>query len=222
MGQLYIIGTPIGNLEDITLRALRVLGEVDLVYCEDTRRTIKLLNHYKIQKTLRSCPYFKERSRAQEIVRELDQGKKIAFASDAGVPAVSDPGSILVAEARAAGHCVEVIGGVSALTYFLAGLGEDLEVFRFVGFLPARSQQRKVFLGTVVEPTIFYEGPHRLEATLRLWGEQEPGRKIALGKELSKISERFFVGSIEEVISEIKSYKGEWVGCLWPKVSEAK
>jgi 16S rRNA (cytidine1402-2'-O)-methyltransferase len=216
--RFFIVGTPIGNLGDMSLRALNILKEVAVIYCEDTRRTIKLLNHYEIKKPLKSCPYFKERSQVEPILNELKAGRSVAYVSDAGMPGLSDPGEILVDEVRAAGFKVEVIGGVSSLTNFIAGIGEELESFRFIGFLPPRRKDRaKVFSDGVQEPTIFFESPHRIESTLEILQETKPSSKLAFAKEMTKINETFFKGSPEEVVKSITSFKGEWVGCLFPE-----
>lgn len=214
--KFYLVTTPIGNLEDITLRALRVLREVDIIFCEDTRRSIKLLNHYDIHKPLKSCPYYKERSGLELILKELSQGKSLAYVSDAGVPGISDPGAILVRGVRKAGFPVEVIGGVSAITNFIAGLGEELEDFHFVGFLPEKIGRRKTFLEKSADQNLlFFESTHRIQKTLELMKEVFPERNLNLGKELTKISEAYFEGRPAELLEEIPSWKGEWVGLWW-------
>lgn len=214
--QFYIVGTPIGNLEEITLRALRILKEVDLIYCEDTRRTLKLLNHFEIKKSLKSVPYFKERASSKDLIEELQAGKTLAYVSDAGMPNVSDPGAILVSAARQAGFKVEVIGGVSAMTSFLAGLGHELESFCFVGFLPAKKTQRQKLLEKESQrPILFFESTHRIQSTLELIRGLYPGRRVCLGKELSKLSEAFFEGTASELLAKVPSWKGEWVGLVF-------
>jgi 16S rRNA (cytidine1402-2'-O)-methyltransferase len=213
----FVVGTPIGNLQDITLRALEILRSVDIIFCEDTRRSIKLLNHFEIKKTLKSCPYFKERAGAVEIIRALSDGKSVAYISDAGMPALSDPGALLVGDIRKAGFTVEIIGGVSALSHFLAGIGEELSHFIFYGFLPPRLKDRQELIQKNWDyPVIFFESPHRIGSTLELLVAQRPGWRLHLGKELSKISEKFFSGSPEEVMKKLGSTKGEWIGCWVP------
>jgi len=213
--RFFVVGTPIGNLGDMTFRAVDILKSVDLIFCEDTRHSLKLLNHYEIKKPLRSCPYFKERQVSGDLVEALGEGKKIAYLTDAGTPNLSDPGATLVKEVRKAGFAVEVVGGVSALTYFMAGLGEDLESFTFMGFLPAKSVQRvRLIQAGVGVPTVFFESPHRIEATLKIFEKERPQTRLILAKELSKISERFFAGTAVELLKNIPSWKGEWVG-LW-------
>ena len=215
---LYIVGTPIGNLDDMTLRGLSTLKLVDVIYCEDTRRSLKLLNHFEIRKPLKSAPYFRERDAAEKIIAHLAGGESVALITDAGMPGVSDPGSLVVGAVRKAGYKVEIIGGVSALTHFIAGLGRPLESFSFIGFLPPRTKDReKIFKDGIHQPLIFFESPHRIQSTLELLAEIEPNLQMSLGKELSKISEAFFDGTASEVLKQIRSTKGEWVGCLWPK-----
>ena len=213
----YVVGTPIGNLGEITLRALEVLKTVDVVFCEDTRRTIKLLNAYEIKKPLKSAPYFKENRASEDILQHLESGQSVAFVSDAGMPGLSDPGAIVVREVRSKGFKVEVIGGVSSLTSFIAGLGVELESFRFIGFLPPRLKDREVWLSkSIDEAVIFFESPHRIESTLDLLVERAAHCQLALAKEISKISEAFYRGTPEEVKKRITSFKGEWIGCLMP------
>lgn len=141
--RFFVVATPIGNLGDITLRAIETFKNVDLIFCEDTRRTAKLMNHLGIQTPLRSAPYFKEQKESDSMLRLLAEGKSIALVTDAGTPGLSDPGSIFVKKARDAGYPVEVVAGVSALTHFLAGLGYELSEFHFCGFLPAKTNQKK-------------------------------------------------------------------------------
>lgn len=216
-GVFYIIGTPIGNLSDLSFRALEVLKSVDVLFCEDTRRTLKLLNAYEIRKPLKSCPHFKEKENAQSIVERLQSGEHVGLVTDAGMPGLSDPGSHIVGLVRKAGLKVEIIDGPSALTHFIAGLGENLNEFKFIGFLPAREKDRRdSFSRPVQEPIIFFESPHRIESTLRILSEISPQRRISLGKEFTKISEAFFNGTPDELLNLIRSFKGEWVGCLWP------
>lgn len=217
-GTLFIVGTPIGNLEDITLRALRILKEVDVIYCEDTRRTLKLLNHFEIRKPLKSAPYFKEREAAAKIEEHLSRGESVALVSDAGMPGISDPGSLVIHAIREKKYAIEIIGGVSSLTHFICGAGASLEKFRFVGFLPPRVKDRESFFsGDSSEPVIFFESPHRIESTIEILARLFPERRLTLGKEFTKISEAFFFGRTSEIRKQISSTKGEWVGCLWPE-----
>lgn len=216
-GTFYVVGTPIGNLGEVSLRALEVLKSVDVIFCEDTRHSLKLLNHFQISKPLKSAPYFKENAAADTVLALLRSGQSAAFISDAGMPGVSDPGAKLVGAVRNAGLKIEVIGGVSSLTSFIGGLGRELESFRFIGFLPPRLQdRRKIFMASISEPMIFLESPHRIETTIDLLIELQANAELALAKELSKISESFYIGKPDEVKKSIKSFKGEWIGCLFP------
>ena len=220
-GCLYIIGTPIGNLQDVTLRAIETLKSIDVLFCEDTRRTIKLLNAFEIKKPLKSCPHFREYSQIAPVLERLKAGEKVGYASDAGMPGLCDPGEKLVKAARDEGFRVEIIGGVSALSYFLAGLGCELSTFRFIGFLPARTADRqKLFRQDAHEPTVFFESPHRLQTTLETAAGLVPNRRFILAKELSKISEGFFEGTPAELLKTVKSFKGEWIGCFFPEIPE--
>ena len=213
-----MIGTPVGHLGDITLRALAVLRkEVEIIFCEDTRRTVKLLNAYEIKKPLRSCPAFREKKMVVDILDCLAKEQKIAYVSDAGIPNLNDPGAELVRSAREAGYRVDVVGGVKALTYFIAGLGVAMTTFRFVGFLPPRRKDReKLFNMDILEPVIFFESPHRLDSTLELLIHQKPDFRVIFAKELSKINEAFFLGKPEDIKKQIQSFRGEWIGCIFP------
>ncbi|MES2221131.1 MAG: 16S rRNA (cytidine(1402)-2'-O)-methyltransferase [Acidobacteriota bacterium] len=200
---LYIVATPIGNLEDITLRALRVLRSVDRVACEDTRQTQKLLSHFGIAVPTMSCHAHNERQRAHELVAELKGGARIAFVSDAGMPGISDPGEFLVAQAVAAGIPVIPIPGASAVVSALAASGLDTTSFRFVGFPPPRSGERRSFFETLRSERatlIFYEAPHRVVESLRdaiqVFG---PTRRGVLAREITKIHEEFLRGTLQEL-----------------------
>jgi 16S rRNA (cytidine1402-2'-O)-methyltransferase len=216
-GTLYIVGTPIGNLKEISLRALEILKSVDVIYCEDTRHSLKLLNHFEIRKPLKSCPQFKEKKSIEELLGRLRGGENIAFISDAGMPGICDPGEYLVRAARDANQRIEIIGGVSALTSFLAGVGVEIESFTFIGFLPPRViDRKKIFEAGFLQPTVFFESPHRIESTLELLKESYASQRLILAKELSKISETFFEGTADELLTAIKSFKGEWIGMALP------
>ena len=215
--QFYLVGTPIGNLGDISFRAIETLKSVDLIFCEDTRRSQKLLNHYEIKKKLISAPYFRERSSVGLVEEILRSGQRAAYITDAGMPGLSDPGAILLGEIRKLGYRVEVIGGPSALTNFIGLLGVELESFEFVGFLPAKRAQRERFFSESLRiPKIFFESPHRLESSLMIIQEKKPLSKLCLAKELTKISEKFYEGSAAILLKSIESWKGEWVGLIWP------
>jgi 16S rRNA (cytidine1402-2'-O)-methyltransferase len=200
---LYIVATPIGNLEDITLRALRVLRSVDRVACEDTRQTQKLLSHFGIAVPTVSCHAHNERQRAEELIAELEGGARIALVSDAGMPGISDPGEYLVAAAVAAGIPVIPIPGASAMVSALAASGLDTTSFLFVGFPPPRTGERRSFfetLRTEHATLIFYEAPHRVVESLRdamqIFGV---ARQAVLAREITKIHEEFLRGTLQEL-----------------------
>jgi 16S rRNA (cytidine1402-2'-O)-methyltransferase len=207
-GILYIVATPIGNLEDITFRAVRVLREVDVVAAEDTRHTQILLNHHKIHTPLTSYHEHNEKAKAQELVARLVQGQNIALVSDAGTPVISDPGFRLVVQAIRAGVRIIPIPGASALTAVLSAGGLPTDKFVFEGFLPARRMQRRERLQTLRDETrtlIFYEAPHRLKETLDDIGELLGNREVVLAREVSKIHEEFLRGPVSELVRALGS-----------------
>jgi 16S rRNA (cytidine1402-2'-O)-methyltransferase len=206
-GILYIVATPIGNLEDITLRALRVLKEVDVIAAEDTRHTQILLNHYAIQTPLTSYHEHNERTKAEALVKRLLQGEDIALVSDAGTPSISDPGFRLVVQAVHAGIQIIPLPGASALTAVLSASGLPTDRVVFEGFLPAKKKQRREKLQTLrdeVRTLVFYEAPHRLTETLddvhELWGDRE----AVLAREVSKVHEEFLRGRVSELIRVLR------------------
>lgn len=213
---LYLVATPIGNLEDITLRALRVLKEVDLVACEDTRQTQKLLNHYGI--TTRTISYHEhnEMTRAAELIVDLEQGTRIAMVSDAGMPGISDPGFRLIT--LAIRHHVPVIP-IPGATAFLAALvasGLPTDSFRFSGFLPAKAGQRRSLLESIKDSPrtqVFYEAPHRLLETVKDIVETlGPDRHVVIAREVTKVHEEFLRGRASEILENLQSreeIKGE-------------
>ena len=215
-GVLYLVATPIGNLEDITLRALRTLRECDLVAAEDTRHTGQLLKHFGISKPLLSYFQFNEAKRGEEIIDRLRRGEKVALVTDAGSPGISDPGERVVRAALAAGHRVEPVPGPSALVAALTASGLPAEEFHFVGFLPHKSGQRRKRLeelksmpGTLV----LYESPYRIE---KLLGELQavfPNLPVVLARELTKKFEEFLRGTPAELqeLLRTRSVKGEFV-----------
>lgn len=213
---LYLVATPIGNLEDITLRALRTLKEVDLIACEDTRQTQKLLNHYGITTATTSYHEHNESARAAELVEELAHGKRIAIVTDAGMPGISDPGFRLICLAIQRGIPVVPIPGASAFLAALAAGGLPTDSFRFNGFLPARRGQRRQILEGILNSSlteVFYEAPHRLqeamEDVVELLG---PQRQIVIAREITKIYEEFLRGKAGTVLESIKTrdqIKGE-------------
>jgi 16S rRNA (cytidine1402-2'-O)-methyltransferase len=200
---LYVVATPIGNLEDITLRALRVLRNVDRIACEDTRQTRKLLSHFGVETPTISCHAHNERERAEELIGELKDGARIAVVSDAGMPGISDPGAHLVSQAIAAGVPVIPIPGASAAIAALAASDLDTTSFRFVGFPPARSGERRNFFEALRDEQatlVFYEAPHRILEALRdaasILGRE---RKAVLAREITKIHEEFLRGTLDEL-----------------------
>jgi 16S rRNA (cytidine1402-2'-O)-methyltransferase len=207
-GILYIVATPIGNLEDITFRALRVLGEVDVIAAEDTRHTQILLSHHDIHTPLTSYHEHNEKTKAQELVTRLARGKNIALVSDAGTPAISDPGFRLVVQAIRAGVRIIPIPGASALTAVLSATGLPTDRFVFEGFLPAKKKLRRERLQTLRDETrtlIFYEAPHRLKDTLDDIHELLGNREAVLAREVTKIHEEFLRGPVSALVRELGS-----------------
>jgi 16S rRNA (cytidine1402-2'-O)-methyltransferase len=207
-GCLYLVGTPIGNLEDLTFRALRILKEVDQIACEDTRHTSKLLNHYQIDKPLVSYHEHNEMTRAPELVVALEQGARIALVSDAGMPLVSDPGHRLVAMCLR--HHIQVvpIPGPSALLAALSASGLPNEEFLFVGFLPSRSGERRRALERLrIEnrTIIFYEAPHRVEECIADAREILGDRPACLAREVTKLHEEFRRGTLSELTASLEA-----------------
>jgi 16S rRNA (cytidine1402-2'-O)-methyltransferase len=221
-GTLYIVATPIGNLEDITLRGVRVLREANLIACEDTRQTRKLLDHFAIATTAVSYHEHNEAQRAAELVERLKRGESIALVSDAGTPLVSDPGHRLVAAAIAAGVPVVPIPGASATVSALSASGLPADQFRFCGFLPPKSTQRhKVFEQRKHEDCtiIFYEAPHRILDALADAAEVFGPRRMVAARELTKIHEEFLRGSAAEIRERLAarpSVKGEFTLLIAP------
>jgi 16S rRNA (cytidine1402-2'-O)-methyltransferase len=213
-GVLYLVATPIGNLEDITLRALRILKEVDQIACEDTRHSLKLLNHFGIQKPLISYHEHNEIARAAELVHAMEQGAAIALISDAGMPLVSDPGHRLVTLAIRHHIPVVPIPGAAALLAALSASGLPSEEFLFLGFLPARSGERRRALEhlRIEDRTlVFYEAPHRIAETVADAREILGDRPACLARELTKIHEEFRRGRLSELQEELaeRPVKGE-------------
>ncbi len=212
---LYVVATPIGNLEDITLRALRVLKEVDLIACEDTRQTQKLLNHYGIEKRTVSYHEHNEMTRAAELILDTEQGAKIALVSDAGMPGISDPGYRLIS--LAIRHHIKVvpIPGASAFVAALVASGLPTDSFRFGGFLPHKSGQRRDELEKIrntPRTQIFYEAPHRILETLEdVVAVLGGSRHVVVAREVTKIHEEFLRGRADEVLDVLKA-RGEVKG----------
>ena len=202
-GKLYLVPTPIGNLKDITLRALEVLKDSDIIAAEDTRQTLKLLNHFEIKKPLISYHKFNEQSKGNEIVELLFEGKTIALVSDAGTPGISDPGSVIVEKCIQENIEFEVLPGATAITTALVYSGLDTTKFLFRGFLPRENKERRLITDQLLnsqETLIFYEAPHRLLDTLAYLLETFGNRKIAVCRELTKLYQEIFRGSLNEAI----------------------
>lgn len=214
-GALYLVATPIGNLEDITLRALRVLKEVDRIACEDTRQTGKLLAHFGIATPSISYHDHNEAQRTPELVRSLSEGASIALVSDAGTPLISDPGYRLVRAATEAGIAVVPVPGPSAITAALAASGLATDCFRFCGFLPAKAGQRRKALEQLRgedATLVFYEAPHRILAALEDIDAVMGPRPVVIARELTKLHEEFLRGSaaeLQEGLAKRGSVKGE-------------
>lgn len=213
-GNLYLVATPIGNLEDITYRAINVLKEVDLIAAEDTRHTLKLLNHFEISKPLIS--YYKqiEKSKSDVLIPKLLNGKNIAIVSDAGAPGISDPGEEIVKNAIKNGIRVIPIPGACAFVNALIASGLDTKEFCFIGFLSAQKKEKKDKLEELKYETktlIFYEAPHKLLGTLSTICEIFGDREVVLARELTKIHEEFIRGKISEVLEKLQEPKGEFV-----------
>ena len=214
-GTLFVVATPIGNLEDITFRAVRVLKEADLIACEDTRHTAKLLQHYGIDKPTLSYHEHNEAARAEELVAKLEQGLNVAQVSDAGMPGISDPGYRVIKAAIERGITVIPVPGASALIAALAASGLPTDSFAFHGFLPARSGERRTLLEsfrTAENTTIVYEAPHRIAETMKdiveLLGAERP---VVLARELTKMHEEFVRGTAANVLERVHAHepKGE-------------
>lgn len=214
IGKLYIVATPIGNLEDITLRALRVLKEVDLIAAEDTRQTLKLLNHYEINKPLISYHRHNEETKSEILIEKLRNGENIALVSYAGTPGICDPGEEVIKKAIEDNIEVIPIPGACAMINALIVSGISTKEFEFLGFLPLNKKLRRQKLKEIENSSktiIIYEAPHKMKTTLGDLKEILKDRKIVLARELTKIHEEFIRKSIDELLSEIDTIKGEMI-----------
>lgn len=224
MGSLYIVATPIGNLDDITLRAIKTLREAPVIACEDTRHTQMLLNHLEITgKRLIACHAHNEAASSQGIVGLLSQGLDVAYCSDAGTPGVSDPGSRLVRAVREAGFTVVPIPGASASVTLISASGLSGKTFTFEGFLSPKSGRRKTRLKELLsrdEAFIIYESPFRILKTLSEIRDLDDSRRIVLGREMTKAFEQFLYGTASEIISQLKVVKGEFAFVVLPPEKE--
>lgn len=220
MSTFYIVGTPIGNLKDITYRAVEILQSVDFIACEDTRHSGILLNHYGIKKELLSYHQHSKIGKIDLIINRLKNGESGALISDAGTPGISDPGGVLVAAAVAEGIKVEPIPGPTAVTVLISVLGINTDEFLFLGFLPKKKGRQTLLnsLKSEKRPIIFYESPMRVEKTLRELVEYFGGEKnMVIGRELTKMHEEIIRGNLEEIVANLPSMKkrGEFVICLY-------
>lgn len=213
-GTLYLVGTPIGNLADLTFRARSILASADLIACEDTRHSWPLLRHYDIRKPLISLHEHNEAGRSAQLVDELRSGKSVAFISDAGMPLISDPGQRLLHAVRAAGLPYEVIPGVSAPITALVGSGLPADGFVFAGFLPVKSGQRERVLTEALSrdiTTVFFESPYRLLASLEVLARLDPARPVCVARELTKKFQEYRMLPASECLAHYRSraVKGE-------------
>lgn len=230
-GKLYIVGTPIGNLDDITIRAVNTLRNVDVILAEDTRQTLKLLNHFEISKHMISYHRHNEDDKIEKIVEILNSGKNLALVSDAGMPIISDPGQNLVKYLVKNNYDIEVVPGVTALITAIVKSGLDSTRFTFEGFLSVNKKQRKERLKSLVNETrtmIFYEAPHKILSTLKDMYEYFENRDICIARELTKIHEEYRYTNFKDAIINIEEngIKGEIVlvisGASQDKINEEK
>ena len=215
-GQLYLVATPIGNLEDMTYRAVRILSEVDLIAAEDTRNSIKLLNHFEIRTPMTSYHEFNKYDKAAWLVAQMQQGKNVACITDAGTPGISDPGEELVRQCYAAGISVTALPGACACVTALTASGQATRRFCFEAFLPSDKKERKQVLEELMNETrtiVLYEAPHRLLRTLEELQETLQNRRLTICRELTKKHETFFQTTVEEAIAryQVQEPKGECV-----------
>lgn len=213
-GKLFLVATPIGNLDDITLRALKVLKEVDLIAAEDTRHTLGLLNHFEISKPLISYYREKEKKKSPILIEKLMEGKNIAIVSDAGTPGISDPGEEIIKQAILKNIEIIPIPGCVAFVNALICSGFDTKEFEFIGFLSSNNKEKKDKLEEIKFDTrtiIFYEAPHKMKSTLKTMLEILGDREIVLARELTKIHEEFIRGKISTILEQIVEFKGEFV-----------
>lgn len=218
---LYIVPTPIGNLKDITFRAVEVLKSVDIIACEDTRVTQKLLNHYDIKTKCVSYHKYNERERVDLLLEELKNGNKIALVSDAGAPMICDPGSILISEVINNGFSITSLPGACAVTTFLSQVPREGEEFTFIGFIPRTDKQiEAVVTEHKYENIVFYDSPERILKTLERIKTHRNNPKIAIGRELSKLFEEVLVDDTEAVLNHFKDgIKGEIVCMIYAEPS---
>ncbi|WP_326512471.1 16S rRNA (cytidine(1402)-2'-O)-methyltransferase [Clostridium intestinale] len=225
MSKLYIVPTPIGNLKDITIRALDVLKECNVIAAEDTRQTIKLLNHFNIKKQLISYHQHNELTKSEEIINRVRGGEIVALVSDAGSPGISDPGSVIIKRCIEEEVEFEVLPGATAIITALVNSGLDTTKFTFRGFVPRENKERRVLISEIKnhkETLVFYEAPHRIKETLSFLHDELGDRKVAICRELTKLHEQIVRGSISEVIEHfnINNPRGEFVVVIEGKSQE--
>ncbi len=223
-GTLYVVATPIGNLEDVTLRALRVLRDVEVIAAEDTRRTAHLLQHYSISTPTTSLHEHNERQKLPLLLDRLRQGASVALVSDAGTPTISDPGARLVQAARQAGTRVEPVPGPSAVTAALAISGLPCETFIFAGFAPLRSQARETWLRNIsasTSPVVLFEAPHRIRALLEAIQSVFGKRPIIVAREISKLHEETSYGDASEMLRRLDRPRGEFTIVISPEPKDS-
>lgn len=224
-GKLYLVATPIGNLDDITFRAIKILKEVDTIAAEDTRHTLKLLNYYEINKPLISYHRHNEDIRSDKLIKQILEGKNIAVVSDAGTPGISDPGEEIVEEAIKNNIEVIPIPGACALINALICSGLNTKEFAFYGFLPLNNKNRKLVIDRIKNESktvILYEAPHKLKKTLEDIRQNIGDIKCVIAKELTKIYENFYRGNISSIIENIGEPKGEYIILLDLKQNKLK
>lgn len=230
MGTLYVVATPIGNLNDMTKRAIETLKEVDIILCEDTRTSMKLLNNFNIKNKLMSYHKYNEQEQTKNIIKLLKQDKNIAIITDAGTPCISDPGYILVKEARENNITVIPVGGISALITALSASGIETDKFTFQGFFPRETKEKTKLLEELTKTTIkvhiFYESPKRIIKTLEYLKNNLEIEKISIFKELTKLHEKNYYGSLEEVLNKLqneeKTNQGEYTFIIKTKQKQEK
>lgn len=225
MGKIYLVPTPIGNLGDMTIRALDVLKNVDLIAAEDTRQSLKLLNHFEIKKPLISYHKHNEQGKSEEIIEKVKQGDSVAIITDAGTPGISDPGSVIVEKCIRDGIEFDVLPGATAFTTALVYSGLDTSKFLFKGFFPRENKEKKVWIEDLKDRTetiIMYESPYRILDTLSYLNENIENRRIAVCRELTKLHEEIYRGTIQEAIAYFtsKQPRGEFVLVLEGKSME--
>lgn len=223
---LYMVATPIGNMDDITYRAVKTLGEVDVIACEDTRHTSLLLNHYDIHKRLIACHSYNEETSAKGVIQLLEGGQSVAYVSDAGTPGVSDPGARLADAVRKAGFSVIPVPGASASVSLVSAAGFVGKSFTFEGFLSPKPGRRKERLETLLsrdEAFIIYESPFRVVKTLKEIATLSPRRQIVAGREMTKLHEEYLTGTAGEVAATLEgrqAVKGEFAILVRPEEAD--